>query len=124
MEEPRKNFFYVSDAVTIHLTAAAELLYSFQLRWKDPEFAESWPSTIFRCLGLVVPGVGGHSPVNYVNAMRLGPSPLVAKLTKAVESLDQKLHDMEDRLRQTLWNGVHFLVPFLGSSRTEISRKS
>ena len=99
--------------MTIHLTAAAELVNSFQLRWKDPEFAESLTSTIFRCLGLVVPGVGGHSPVNYVNAMRLGPSPLVAKLTARVESLDQKLHDLEEHLRQKIYNGLHFFVPFL-----------
>lgn len=112
VEEPHKNFFYISDAVTIHLTAAAELFYSFQLRWKDPEFAESMTSTIFRCCGLVAPGVGGHSPVNYVNAMRLGPSPLVAKLTARVENLDQKLHDIEEHLRQKIYNGLHSFVRF------------
>ena len=50
--------------------------------------------------------------MNYVNAMRLGPSPLVARLTAKVDSLDQKVHDMEERLRQRIWNGVLSVVPF------------
>ena len=112
VEEPHKNFFYISDAVLDRLTALAELVNSFRMGDKDPGFAESWTSTNFRCLGVALPGVGGHSPVNYVNSMRLGPSPLVARLTAKVESLDQKVHDMEERLRQRIWNGVLSVVPF------------
>lgn len=96
-ETPRKNFFYLSDLLIVHLTALGELYNA--CRPVDPEYAESWSSLFGRVIALFVPGVGGHSPVNYVNAVRLGPAPLVAKLTGEIHEIDQTLHKWEEKAR-------------------------
>jgi len=96
-ETPRKNFFYLSDALIVHFTALGELYNA--CRPVDPEFAESWSSLFARVMALFVPGVGGHSPVNYVNAVRLGPATLVAKLTEEIREIDQTLHEWEEKVR-------------------------
>ena len=88
----------------------------------DPEFAESWSSIIFRLMALFVPGIGGHSPVNYVNAVRLGPSPLVAKLTEEIHEVDENLHEWEEIIRRTVsawWSKI-----FQNFSRAFQSRRS
>ena len=99
-EAPRKNYFYLSDLLMVHVTAMGELINAF--RPVDPEFAESWSSIIARVMALFVPGIGGHSPVNYVNAVRLGPAPLVAKLTEEIHEMDETLHNMEEKVRRTI----------------------
>jgi hypothetical protein len=99
-EAPRKNYFYLSDVLMVHATAMGELYNAF--RPADPEYAESWSSLLARVMALFVPGVGGHSPVNYVNAVRLGPAPLVAKLAEEIHELDENLHDWEASFYSTL----------------------
>lgn len=82
------------------ITAMGELYNAFRPR--DPEYAESWSSILSRVMALLVPGVGGHSPVNYVNAVRLGPAPLIAKLAEEIHDLDENLHDWEASFYSTL----------------------
>lgn len=36
------------------------------------EYKESLESVLFRLVGLFLPGISAHSPVNYVNSVRLG----------------------------------------------------
>eukprot|EP00253_Pinus_taeda_P011049 PITA_11049 len=43
---------------------------------KGRDFKETKLSTLFRIAGLIIPGISSHSPVNYINAVRLGPSTL------------------------------------------------
>ncbi|KAG0562443.1 hypothetical protein KC19_9G146700 [Ceratodon purpureus] len=100
VEAPRKNYFYLSDLLMVHVTAVGELINAF--RPVDPEYAESWSSIMARVMALFVPGIGGHSPVNYVNAVRLGPSPLVAKVSEEIQELDENLHNWEEKMRTTV----------------------
>lgn len=37
-----------------------------------PEYKEGWESILLKIVGLVQPGLSAHSPVDYVNCMRLG----------------------------------------------------
>lgn len=102
-EAPRKNYFYLSDILTVRITAIGELINAF--RRKDADFAESWPSIMSRLMALLVPGVGGHSPVNYVNAVRLGPSSLVSEVTDELHEMSENLHDWEEKFRGAAGNG-------------------
>lgn len=37
-----------------------------------PDYRESWESFLLRLVGLAIPGLSAHSPVDYVNSIRLG----------------------------------------------------
>lgn len=57
------------------ITATWELVYSLIMRYtKGKEFMEGWFALFFRFMGILLPGMAAHSPVNYVNAIRLGPA--------------------------------------------------
>eukprot|EP01018_Ginkgo_biloba_P008004 Gb_19034 [translate_table: standard] len=81
-EEPNRNFsvlYFIPNLIN----AIWELVQSLIIRYtKGEAFKESWFSIFFSCLGLFLPGFSAHSPVNYVNAVRLGPSLLNARLRK------------------------------------------
>lgn len=36
------------------------------------EYKESWDSVLLGIVGLFLPGISAHSPVDYVNSIRLG----------------------------------------------------
>nr|ABR16096.1 unknown [Picea sitchensis] len=75
-EEPNRNFSLLH-FIPIRITAVWELVQSLFLQYtKGREFKETKLSIFFRILGLMIPGVSAHSPVNYINAVRLGPSTL------------------------------------------------
>ncbi|EEF28563.1 uncharacterized LOC8284735 [Ricinus communis] len=72
-EEPSRNPFGIENAISAHITAWWELWRSFILNHVyGAEYKETWESRMFRILGLFLPGVAAHSPVNYVNSVRLG----------------------------------------------------
>ncbi|KDP40611.1 hypothetical protein JCGZ_24610 [Jatropha curcas] len=72
-EEPHPNFFGLQYFIPMRKTALWELLKSLAMGYiHGPDYKESWESTLFRVMGLVLPGVASHSPVNYVNSVRLG----------------------------------------------------
>lgn len=77
-EEPNPNYFGFGRMLTMHLNAAWEMFYAMLLiSWQyGKEYSESWFSISSRMMGLMIPGASGHSPTNYVNAVRLGPFPL------------------------------------------------
>ncbi|CAK9220307.1 unnamed protein product [Sphagnum troendelagicum] len=84
-EEPARNFF-AFNFIRLRITAFCELIQSaFILTIRHgPEYQESAVSLLARVVGLAVPGVIAHNPLNYVNAVRLGPRPLVERIEKDI----------------------------------------
>lgn len=75
-EEPNRNSSLLY-FIPIRINAVWELVQSLLLHYvKGREFKETKLSIFGRILGLLVPGVSAHSPVNYINAIRLGPATL------------------------------------------------
>ncbi|KAG6557341.1 hypothetical protein Mapa_001269 [Marchantia paleacea] len=88
-EAPNPNFFSLTSIVTDRVVALYELLRSPFFRWMyGPEYAETYATFIIRVLGILVPGISCHFLTNYVNAVRLGPSPLVAKIHEEVHDIE------------------------------------
>ncbi|KAJ8539517.1 hypothetical protein K7X08_013769 [Anisodus acutangulus] len=72
-EEPNKNYFSLLWVFPKVLNAAFELIRSFILPWiKGSDYKQSWSEIMFRMVGLVIPGLSAHGPVDYVNLTRLG----------------------------------------------------
>jgi hypothetical protein len=97
-EEPDRNYFSISTRTffKIHVNAMLELLNSVFMGYMyGADYRESWASFMFRVFALVLPGIGAHSPVNYMNALRLGePMPLVAKLYE--ETIKKNISSMTE----------------------------
>ncbi|XP_057851047.2 triacylglycerol lipase OBL1 [Cryptomeria japonica] len=83
-EEPNRNFsllYYIPNCIN----AIWELIQSFMIRYtKGNDFREGWCGIVFRCMGIVLPGISAHSPVNYINAIRLGPPSFHAAVTNRI----------------------------------------
>ncbi|KAH0708469.1 hypothetical protein KY290_009942 [Solanum tuberosum] len=72
-EEPNKNYFSLLWVLPKVLNAVFELIRSFILPWiKGNDYKQSWSEIIFRMVGLIIPGLSAHGPVDYVNLTRLG----------------------------------------------------
>ncbi|XP_060206050.1 triacylglycerol lipase OBL1 [Lycium barbarum] len=72
-EEPNRNFFGLRFLIPLYLNACWELIRSFAMGYiYGPEYEECWESVMLRALGLFLPGISAHSPVDYVNSVRLG----------------------------------------------------
>lgn len=88
-EEPNPNYFNIDilSFFSIHVNAVYELIASLFIGYEHGStYKESFVSFLYRVMGLLLPGFGSHSVVNYCNSVRLGkPMPLVANL---VASLD------------------------------------
>ncbi|XP_059074644.1 triacylglycerol lipase OBL1-like [Cryptomeria japonica] len=82
-EEPNRNFsaFY---CISNFINAIWELMQSIIIgHTNGKDFREGWLGMVFRCVGIVLPGISAHSPVNYV-AIRLGPPSFHAPVTNRV----------------------------------------
>lgn len=72
-EEPNRNFFGLRYLIPDHLNAVWELFRSLIIGYiHGLEYKESWCSILLRTVELVFPGVSAHSPIEYVNSVRLG----------------------------------------------------
>ncbi|GKV09676.1 hypothetical protein SLEP1_g21138 [Rubroshorea leprosula] len=78
-EEPNKNYA-ITDAIPIHLNAVWELIRGLIMRYTcGPEYKEGWLAIGVRIIGLVLPGIAAHCPVDYINSIRLGKSSAIPK---------------------------------------------
>lgn len=102
-EEPNPNFFGVGRLLAMHLNALWEVFQGLVLITLEygHDFSESVMCLLFRSLGLLLPGVASHSPCNYVNSVRLGPSPLKA-WTHDIADLTQEFRLMQDNVKDIL----------------------
>lgn len=72
-EEPNRNYFGLRYLLPEHMNAVWELIRSLSMRYAyGTEYKETWFSICLRIYGLLMPGVSAHSPVNYINSVRLG----------------------------------------------------
>ncbi|NP_001310639.1 uncharacterized LOC8263958 [Ricinus communis] len=72
-EEPNRNYFGLRHIIPMRVNALWELFRSFMITHAHgPDYQESWFCTLSRVAGLVLPGVAAHSPIDYVNSVRLG----------------------------------------------------
>ncbi|WMV57387.1 hypothetical protein MTR67_050772 [Solanum verrucosum] len=72
-EEPNMNFFGLRFVLPMYLNVVWEFIRGFFMCYiYGPEYKESWESIFFRMVGMFLPGISAHSPVNYVNSVRLG----------------------------------------------------
>ncbi|CAA0808781.1 alpha/beta-Hydrolases superfamily protein [Striga hermonthica] len=68
-EEPNKNYFGWRFLVPEFLNAVWELVRSFMMGYiYGPGYKECWESVMLRIVGLAIPGLSDHSPVDYVNS--------------------------------------------------------
>lgn len=104
-EAPNANYFTLSFKTVVmqRLVALYELFVSLFSGWiYGADFRENYASTGVRLLGLISPGIAAHIMNNYVNAIRLGPSPLEAKL--------HEIELLEDRSKSLF----KFIASFMG----------
>lgn len=77
-EVPNKNFFGLRYLIPEYLNAVWELIRSLTMGYTHgQEYKEGWFSILLRILGLVLPGISAHCPINYVNSVRLGKERVV-----------------------------------------------
>ncbi|KAF3785999.1 putative feruloyl esterase A [Nymphaea thermarum] len=76
-EEPNKNYFSLIYAIPKLLNAIWEILRGIFIGLVlGNEYEEGWLQLLFRCVGLVIPGLPDHGPRDYVNSTRLSPANL------------------------------------------------
>ncbi|KAJ7527823.1 hypothetical protein O6H91_16G073000 [Diphasiastrum complanatum] len=75
-EVPNKNYFSIFYYLPMTISAIWELLYNTLILpfLHGHDYLETKISTLFRTVGVLFPGIGSHSPVSYVNSVRLGTS--------------------------------------------------
>ncbi|XP_065867790.1 triacylglycerol lipase OBL1-like [Euphorbia lathyris] len=72
-EAPNKNYLSLWYAIPMWINAYWEMFRSLILHYiHGPDYKETWCSTLFRIAGFFIPGLSAHSPVDYVNSVRLG----------------------------------------------------
>ncbi|KAL6495980.1 Triacylglycerol lipase obl1 [Orobanche gracilis] len=72
-EEPNRNYFGWRFLIPAYLNSVWELLRSLMMGCLyGPEYKECWETFIVRMIGLAIPGLSAHSPVDYINSVRLG----------------------------------------------------
>ncbi|KAG9146806.1 hypothetical protein Leryth_005128 [Lithospermum erythrorhizon] len=72
-EEPNINYFGLRFLIPVYLNAIWELFRSLIIGYlRGPEYKEGWESILLRIVGLAMPGISAHCPVDYVNSVRLG----------------------------------------------------
>lgn len=82
-EEPNSNAFGLAYLIPDHVIAVVELLRSLVMEYVyGADYRETWESVMLRLVGLVSPGAAAHSPVNYVNSIRLGRKSIIKHIFK------------------------------------------
>lgn len=72
-EEPNRNYFGLLYLIPEYANAVWELMRSLMMEYVyGPDYRESWESFLLRLVGLGMPGISAHNPLDYVNSIRLG----------------------------------------------------
>lgn len=86
-EEPNKNYFNLLWVIPKYLNAGWELIRSFIIPFiAGKDYREVWFMKLMRLVGLIVPGLSDHLPLDYVNLCRLGTLPSTVKLQNPPDS--------------------------------------
>ncbi|KAH9543158.1 hypothetical protein CY35_13G048100, partial [Sphagnum magellanicum] len=109
-EEPERNFF-AFNFIRLHITAFWELVqcafFILTIR-HGPQYQESAVSLLAQVVGLTVPGVIAHNPINYVNAVRLGPCSLAERIEKHIfQTLRSVFFALPALPGNALWDYLH-----------------
>jgi len=112
-DQPNPNFF--GRFITTRANALWELFQGACLcpLQHGREYSESASSLAFRLLGLLLPGMAGHSPCNYVNAVRLTPLPLQQRL-KGLADASQEVELFTENIMGAVWAIVSTSKKILG----------
>ncbi|KDP40608.1 hypothetical protein JCGZ_24607 [Jatropha curcas] len=72
-EEPDRNYFGLKHFMPMRINALWEIFRSFLIsRIYGQDYQDTWFCTLWRLMGLVLPGAADHGPADYVNSVRLG----------------------------------------------------
>lgn len=96
-EEPNRNFS-IWYCIPNMVTAMWELVHSLIMGYtRGKDFKEGWFALLFRCIGIAIPGLSAHCPVNYVNAIRVGPAHIDTNLavTGGYSNASERLEDQK-----------------------------
>ncbi|CAJ1972697.1 unnamed protein product [Sphenostylis stenocarpa] len=86
-EEPNKNYFSLIWVIPKILNAVWELIRGFLIPYVEGrDYTQNWFMTIFRIVGLIIPGIPAHLPPDYVNVTRLGSLPEFLELQNSQDS--------------------------------------
>ncbi|CAH9118648.1 unnamed protein product [Cuscuta europaea] len=78
-EEPNPNYLGMRFMIPMYLNAVWELIRGLGMGYAyGEEYKESWESILWRMVGLFIPGIADHSPVDYVTSIRLARKPDVS----------------------------------------------
>lgn len=90
-EEPNKNYFSLLWVIPKYMNAFWEIIRGFILPyWKGKEYKEDHIETLFRMVGMIIPGLAAHGPKDYVDITRIGTD-LVSTMSND-EQVVQKNH--------------------------------
>ncbi|EXC32848.1 hypothetical protein L484_009548 [Morus notabilis] len=91
-EEPNKNYFSLVWLLPKYINAVWELIRGFVIPFiKGSDYKENWLMRMLRVVGLVIPGLSAHSPLDYVNLTRLGSLPSLPSLKYLIRQEDSKV---------------------------------
>ncbi|KAF3526784.1 hypothetical protein F2Q69_00046126 [Brassica cretica] len=72
-DAPNANYISMLWLIPKLLSGVWEFIRSFIIRfWKGNEYKENWTMRTVRIVGIIIPGVSDHFPLDYVNSTRLG----------------------------------------------------
>lgn len=95
---PNPNYIALQEVIPKYVDTVRELYRSLTTHYSHgQEYKESWFRTLFRFVGLLIPGLSAHCPTDYINPIRPG------KQKRMNNVYDKKLH-------------VNFLIMFCFSS--------
>ncbi|KAK7383142.1 hypothetical protein VNO78_28813 [Psophocarpus tetragonolobus] len=86
-EEPNRNYFSLFWVIPKILNAIWEFIRGFLMPFvTGKEYTQTWFLTMFKLVGIIIPGLPAHLPPDYVNVTRLGSLPKFLELQSSQDS--------------------------------------
>ncbi|XP_027368158.1 uncharacterized protein LOC113874135 [Abrus precatorius] len=86
-EEPNMNYFSLFWVIPKILNAIWEVVRGFLIPFvKGKDYKQNWFMTVFRLIGLIIPGLPAHLPPDYVNVTTLGSLHELLEIQKSEDS--------------------------------------